>query len=501
MSYDAPRMIRPACLMLVSLFALGAAAQNDTASRIARVEAGLLPRVVLETAVSPERKLAERMAHYAVPGVSIAVIDGGKVAWVRHYGFADVSLGRKVNAETRFQVGELSTVVTTLGALELIETGKLTFDEDVHRWLRSWRIPETPALTGHKVTVRRLLAHAAGFGIPYYDGYDSVGELPTLRQVLAGEAPALGRAHTVEWTPGVRTRFSAGGFSVLQQVMMDATRERFEPLMSKRVLRPLKMTRSGFEQPPSARLGARLSTGYQNEGPVEGGWRVYPEQAAFGLWSTAEDLAQAVLEVQRARQGSGKVLGKASAEELLRPGFGELGLGVRLTGAGEARRFWQVGQTAGFDAVLVGFVSRGQGAVVLTNREGGLALADEVLLAIAAEYDWPGYAPLKAKDVPAEVLDGLAGTYLLAPLEVGGRTLPETTATAFVRGQQLFWQPKGLEPRPLWASGNDDFFALDGAPGARFLRDAKGKVTGVLVHGNGVERRGRRVEPAAVHRP
>lgn len=494
-------MIRSACLMLMTLFALSATAQNDTASRIARVEQGLLPRVVLDTALSPQMKLEDRMVHHGVPGVSVAVIDGGKVAWVRHYGFADLQRDRKVTAQTRFQVGELSTLVTAVAALELVERGQLSLDEDVHRWLRRWRIPSTPALEGHKVTVRRLLSHAAGFQVPYYDGYDRRGAVPTLLQVLEGAPPAMGRPHQVERTPGIPSRFSAGGYSVLQQVMTDATGARFEALLQQRVLGPLRMGRSGFQQPPPAKLAAQLATGYRNEAPVEGGYRLYPEQAAFGLWSTAEDLAQLVLELQRARAGKGKVLDQASARELLLPGFGGMGLGARVTGAGDAQRFTQLGQAAGFDAALVGFVSRGQGAVVLTNREGGLGLADELLLAIAAEYRWPDFAPRTAKAVPAEVLDALAGSYRLLPLKVGERTLAETTARAFVRGEQLFWQPEGMEARPLWSSGKDDFFALDDAPGVSFVRDPKGRVTGVRVHGNGLVRHGRRLEPSAAGQP
>lgn len=472
--------------------ALTSASSGDDA-RIARIEAGLLPRVLVEGTLAPQMRLADRMGHYRIPGVSIAVIDGGAVRWSRAYGFSNLSMAKPLTPRTRFQVGDASTLVTGVGALALIRQRQLDFDGDIGRWLRTWKLPQSPKLEQKKVTVRRLLSHSGGFGMPAAEGYDQEGDIPTLRQVLEGRAPATNEPLTVEYVPGTRTQYSAGGYAVLQQLMVDVTRTPFAALMQRRVLGPLKMANSTFEQPPPPKRISQLATGHDREGAVSGGWRVYPEQAAAGLWTTAEDLARFIVEVQSARAGRGKVLTEALAREYLMPGFGEMALGPRMFGRGEAARFTQVGQSAGFESVLVGYVTAGKGAVVLTNGEGGYPLAHEILLAIAQEYGWPGYAPRPAKRIEPEVLDAYAGRYLLEPLERDGRTLPPVEAETYVEGGQLFWRPEGLPPRPVYAEDAERFFALDGAPGVTFVRDVKGKVLGVVVQGGGLERRGKRV--------
>jgi CubicO group peptidase (beta-lactamase class C family) len=83
-------------------FAQHAVSSTDTRARVARIENGLLPSVVVEGHTSPKMKLADRMKYYHVPGVSIAFIDRGRIAWTRAYGVADTQTGQPVTAETLF---------------------------------------------------------------------------------------------------------------------------------------------------------------------------------------------------------------------------------------------------------------------------------------------------------------------------------------------------------------------------------------------------------------
>src|SRR5262245_23915835 len=65
------------------------AGKDGDSVRITRVERGLLPRVAIQNRSDTTYALSDRMRHYAVPGVSVAVIDSGKVAWTRGYGLVD----------------------------------------------------------------------------------------------------------------------------------------------------------------------------------------------------------------------------------------------------------------------------------------------------------------------------------------------------------------------------------------------------------------------------
>src|SRR6266536_5858830 len=109
------------------------------------------------------------------------------------------------------------------------------------------------------------------------------------------------------------------------------------------------MSSSSFRAPPVA--GAR---GHRTGGAaVAGGWHVYPEMAAGGLWATPSDLARSAGAVQRAWAGTpGAILPPGLAGELLRPQApnARMGLGLELAGEGSSQRFGHDGDDEGFVA-------------------------------------------------------------------------------------------------------------------------------------------------------
>ena len=132
-----------------------------TVDRIRRVEAGLLSAVVLKDHAAP-MTLADRMAYYDVPGVSVAVIDGGRIEWAKGYGVLEAGRAAPVEADSRFQAASISKPLTAMAALALVEQGKLRLDDDVNLTLTSWQVPGNEFTRTAKVTVRRLLNHSAG---------------------------------------------------------------------------------------------------------------------------------------------------------------------------------------------------------------------------------------------------------------------------------------------------------------------------------------------------
>jgi hypothetical protein len=124
-----------------------------------------------------------------------------------------------------------------------------------------------------------------------------------------------------------------------------------------------------------------------------GRWTVHPELAAAGLWTTAAELAQVVIEMSAALAGRGRVLSAASAKEMLtRQPWGNLGLSWALTGDGDALRFDHGGSNKGFRNQIWGVPHTGQGFVVLTNSDIGGGIAPALLREIARVYDWPPLA-------------------------------------------------------------------------------------------------------------
>ena len=102
--------------------------------------------------------------------------------------------------------------------------------------------------------------------------------------------------------------------------------------------------------------------------------------AAAGLWTTPSDLARFVIALQRAkRKDTDSILSPRLIGEMLRKQIGDVGLGVFLSGADKSAGFGHTGGNAGFECEFIGFAEAGQGAVLMTNAQGGGALIKEML--------------------------------------------------------------------------------------------------------------------------
>jgi CubicO group peptidase (beta-lactamase class C family) len=224
---------------------------SDVTQRIERIENGLLPPAIVKGEELVTMKLADRMRYYKIPGVSIAVINDGKIEWAHGYGVVEAGGREPVTPETLFQAASNSKSLTAMLVLHLIEQGKLDLDSDVNKWLVSWKVPENEFTKDQKVTVRRLLSHTAGVSNPGFIGYPVDKPLPTLRQILDGQKAANSNPIRVELKPGTKFLYSGGGYVILAQLIMDVTGKSFPELMQKMLLEKLGMTHSTFQQPLS----------------------------------------------------------------------------------------------------------------------------------------------------------------------------------------------------------------------------------------------------------
>ena len=362
---------------------------NNLEQRIHRVESSLVPLDPATGETPTPKSLMERMHHYKVPGVSVAVIDNKTIAWARGYGIADVATGQSVDVDTRFQAASISKPVSAMAALHLVQEGKLDLDEDVNRRLVSWKVPENEYTQTEKVTLRRILSHSAGLTVHAVAGF-AVGErVPSLVDILDGKKGTYSEPVVVDYVPGSKMRYSGGGFCVLQQLLVDVTGKSFPALMQETVLGKLGMSDSTFDQPLPASQSVYAATGYDAQGaPVPGRWRVYPEMAPAGLWTTPSDLAIFVIELLRSREGkANRVLSSSMTRQMLTPQIEGMGLGIFTNRS--ASPFSHGGGNDGFRCLLAAFADSGKGVVIMTNSDNATYLIAEIVHSVAAEYGFP----------------------------------------------------------------------------------------------------------------
>ncbi len=334
-------------------------------------------------------EIRRRMDRHKVPGLGIAVIEDGKVLWARGYGTERVGQDQPVGPQTRFQAASISKPIAALTALRLVERGSLTLDGDLNSSLKSWKIPPSPTTRPGQPTLRQLLSHGGGFSVHGFAGYRVGNPMPTLLDILDGKPPANSQPIRVQTLPGSQMRYSGGGYTVVQQLIMDATGEPFPRAVATLVLDPLSMKDSSYGAPSPA-IASNFAAGHIDGATIPGGWHVYPELAAAGLWTTPTDIARFLIGVQRAQAGEPKaILPPALVGEMLRRQQGDAGLGVILTGDGPSAWFTHDGVNAGFECGFRASVRSNQGAVIMTNATGGGALVRELFECLRAEYAWP----------------------------------------------------------------------------------------------------------------
>ncbi|HEY2038930.1 MAG TPA: serine hydrolase domain-containing protein [Edaphobacter sp.] len=448
-------------------------------------------------------KLADRMQYYHVPGVSIAFFDHGRIAWTRAYGMADVQTGRPVTPETLFQAGSISKPIAALGALALVEKGKLKLDQNVNDELITWKLPENEFTKDQKVTLRRILSHSAGTNVHGFGGYELTQPIPSVVQILSGAKPAKSAPVQVVTVPGSVYSYSGGGIMVMQLMMMDATGKPFPALMQDLVLGPIGMSHSTYEEPLPLSLRSAAAYGYNANGePVPGGFHVYPEMAAGGLWATPSDLALAAIEVQNEYAGNSyKVLSQPMAHEMLTRQKDNRGLGFELEKPAATPRFDHFGVSVGFVSVLQAYRDSAQGIVIMTNGQQGEKLITEILRSVAHEYAWPDFHPARHTLVKLspEALNHLEGTYAESEPDPDKLTVTVRNGHPYLAGSYSvgsIYHFTLSEPVELFPETQQQYFTLlTGDTSFRFEKNEKGLVDRCIVISGIEEREAKKIVP------
>jgi CubicO group peptidase (beta-lactamase class C family) len=317
-----------------------------------------------------------------------------------------------------------------------------------------------------------------------FPGYAQGEPVATLVQVLNGEKLANTPAIRIEAEPGTKWNYSGGGYTIMQRMVVDVTGEAFPKTMHDLVLTPIGMTHSTYEQPRPEAMGP-AAVPYNADGtPVKGGAHTYPEMAAAGLWTTATDLAQYIIENQRSLQGKANhVLSEATTKEMVTPGMGNWGLGVQIGGKAADQYFEHGGVNAGFEALFVGYEGHGDGAVVMTNAQGGSRLADALMRSIAVEYGWPDFKTVVRSEVKVapSILAQYVGTYDL---------LPKFSLTFTMDGDAMYAQSNPNDKMRVYAESEMKVFPKAMNAEIEFVKDNKGQVTGLVLHQGGRDLKG-----------
>jgi CubicO group peptidase (beta-lactamase class C family) len=431
-----------------------------------------------------------QMARRQIVGLSLAIIDDGRIVATRAYGSTTRGGSVRVTPSTLFQAGSISKPVAALGALRLVQAGKLSLDEDVNAKLKTWRVPDNDFTKTERVTPRRLLSHTAGLTVHGFPGYDVSERVPTVVEVLDGKGNTA--AVRVDLVPGTTWRYSGGGYTVLQLLMTDITGQPFADYMRDHVLQPLGMTNSTYQQPLPPEWALRTASGHDsNRRTVPGRWHVYPEMAAAGLWTTPTDLAKYAIGVQQALAGKSRVLSAAIAREMVTEQKNGSGLGPAVAGSGATLRFSHGGRDEGFDAFLVAYAETGDGLAIMINANDNSRAVSRIVNFIAKKYNWPDYPqPIPEVVSPApiasDILTATAGRYELQN---------NNMLTLITDNGRVYTDVSGLPDEEFIPTVDQRFVSRDRAVSFKLVRNAGGEIDALDWTQNNATRRVPRIGP------
>jgi CubicO group peptidase (beta-lactamase class C family) len=323
---------------------------------------GHLPRLV--TAL--ERHLPDWMSGAAVPGLGIAVVERGRVAWSRGFGVKDASLNTRVDKTTMFEAASMSKPVFAYVVMKLVELGVLSLDVPLTTYASSRFLEGDSRL--QLMTARHVLSHTGGF-----------------QNWRSEKAPLA-----IHFTPGSRHMYSGEGYNYLQTVTTQLLGEPFEAYMTKRLLKPFGMASSRYVwNDQAARLMARPhdATGTAVERARSTESNVARYGSAGALLSTPVDYAKFLIEVISPRPADAVRLKPESVREMLRPSVkldkseppSSWALGWQIF-HGPGRDFiYHGGDNRGFHCAAVGSVAGQSGYVAMTNGDGGVSVLRSIL--------------------------------------------------------------------------------------------------------------------------
>lgn len=323
--------------------------------------------------------LEERMKHYHVNGLSIALIENGQISGMENIGLIEVENNRPVNQDSIFSACSISKFLTGIMALRLVEEGLLKLDESVNEYLLTWKIPENEFSKNKKVTLKNLLSHQSGIKDPEssFSELDSEKGIPSMLELLEGKTPYCNVPIKIQCEPESEFHYSDAGYCVIQLLIEDVTRKPYHQVVTEYLFNPLEMDNSFLLFPDLLEMDKKeFSCGHDKYGNlVDRKYPIYPYPAAAGLWTTSLDLAALVLELINALKDKSKIgLSKYFAQEMITPQIGKswTGLGVFLEGADKDIEISSMGWGVGFQCMMVAYPHLEKGAVIMTNGDLGM---------------------------------------------------------------------------------------------------------------------------------
>ncbi|MBL4888231.1 MAG: beta-lactamase family protein, partial [Flavobacteriaceae bacterium] len=217
------------------------------------------------------------------PGAAVAVVKDGEIVFQKGYGSANLEYGIPVTSSTIFHIASISKQFTVFSILLLVDEGKLSFDDDVRKY-----IPEVPDF-GKIITLRHLASHTSGlrdqWNLLAMAGWrlDDVINKEHILKIVA-------KQKVLNFDPGEEYSYSNTGFTLLAEVVSRVSGKSFAEFTRSRIFDSLGMSNTLFYDDHEKIVKNRAYSYFSDDTGYKKSVLSYANVGATSLFTTVEDL-------------------------------------------------------------------------------------------------------------------------------------------------------------------------------------------------------------------
>lgn len=402
---------------------------------------------------------------------SVLVAQNGKILFSRGYGMAHLKRGLPNTPQTEFRIGSVTKEFTAMAVLQLQARGKLRIRDPICKY-----VPQCPD-DWRPITIYDLLTHTSG--IPNFTSFANYLQLET-ETVTPAQLLADFKNKPLDFEPGAKFSYSNSGYEVLGYIIQRVSGDSYEDFLQKNIFGPLGMSHTGYDTSRHTNTEHAQGYAYSPDGykPVRFVNMTVPYSAG-ALYSTVLDLYKWDRAVHH-----GKLIPQDLLNQMLSPQVAiggpakaHYGFGWMISTELGHKEISHTGGIEGFTALNSWFPDDDAYVIVLDNVSSPvLGAVGRALTAIlfGRAYEIP--KEHEAISLKPEALEKFVGQY---------RLMPNFILTVRRAGDQLITQATGQGPLPIYPESKHEFFAKLVDAQIAFVENAKGDVTGLVLHQNG----------------
>lgn len=204
------------------------------------IVASALVRAVALPSESDFARITHRFAtEHGFNGV-VLVGKGSRIEYIEAFGVADVGRARAMSADTRFEAGSISKWIAAIVVMKVVDEKKLALDTPITAYLPDYR-----ADTGAKLTLRRLLSHSSGLPDQVLEARKKDESVKSAELPLQ-EAVKRYASGDLAFAPGEQWDYSHANWILVKAVVEKASGQRYEDLIDRMLVQPLRLKNSGI---------------------------------------------------------------------------------------------------------------------------------------------------------------------------------------------------------------------------------------------------------------